>query len=163
MNMKTVIAAGVMVGLFATAAVSPLGYPAFSAKLAEKELEEARLGTYQFNLASTQRALVESVNAYNEARTFDVYYGDVTRVYDVLANIAGISVSSITKVDPANGYVDAGVYTEGDTPLAVEVVMLTDDVASAVKVIEKMELPVYEIDWQSPNVLSVIFLTGGEV
>ena len=163
MNSRTIISAAVTVGLFAVMMVSPVGYPAVAAKVSQKEAETARVNTYQFNLNSAKNALLESVNTYNETRVFDVYYGDISKIYDVLTSVAGITVSGITKVDPAQGYVDAGAYTEGDTPLAVEFQLLTDDASSAIRIINKMELPIYEIDWQSPNSLSVIFLTGGEL
>lgn len=163
MNKKIVVSGVAALGLFAVAMVSPVGWPAASAKIEQQQLEETRRNTYEHNLDTVEGLLVNAVNTFNEERTFDVYYGDVERLHEVFAGIAGITVSEMVKVDPMNGYLDAGFVVDGDTVSAVRFVLVTDNPTTAIGVIQRMQLPVYEISWQSPNSLSVTFLTGGTV
>lgn len=163
MNKKIIVSGVVTLALFATAMVSPFGLPAASAVIAEQKAEEVRRNTYAHNLDTVEGLLLNAVNEFNDSRTFDVYYGDITRLHEVLAGIAGITVSETVKVDPMNGYLDAGYIVDSDSVSAVRFMLLTDDPATAIGVLQRMQLPIYEISWQSPNSLSVTFLTGGAV
>lgn len=163
MNGRVLVSGVLTLGLAAAAFVSPIGWPAVSGVLEQQKLNETRMATSERNLQVASDSLLSAVNEFNNARTFDVYYGDVPKLSEVFSGIAGIEVKDIYKCDPSNGFIDSGYLVEGDSPAAVRFSLVTDDPSSALSVILKMELPVYSISWESPNSLSVIVLTGGEV
>lgn len=119
--------------------------------------------SYSNALSAAENAVVSSVSAFNDQRTFDIYYGDLEGITQIFEGIAGISVQNIVEILPMEGFRD-GVYYDGtSTPTAVRYELVADDLVSAMNVIVRMQLPVYSIVMSFPNTISVTFMTGGEI
>ena len=124
---------------------------------------KAKFETSETNLRTMSNMMVGSVESFNEARSFDIYYGDVDRIEQVVKGLSGITLEQITVVDPTNGFVDEKIYESGDTPIAVRCDVMVVDIIKSLDILAKMELPVYSVYFDGTNKLGVTFLTGGEV
>ena len=162
--MKRVLLCSILlIALAAGIFVSPYGLAEAQERVLASQAEEQRLAQYQNKLSTANSAIVSSVTAFNEQRAFDIYYGDVTRLQEVLLGIGGIEIQATTVVDPMDGWRDVKLYGAEDTPRAIRFDMLVEDVPTTLSVLERMELPISSIAVKYPSQLNVTFLTGGEV
>lgn len=163
MNGKYIMSVVMCLFLGAILMVSPIGVKSAIEAQAEAKYEETRYSNYQRNVTTVETVLLDAVNSFNESRSFDVYYGDVSKIYQVFQGVAGIEVKDVYEVDPMQGYKEVSLLREGSSPAAVKFNLLTTDVLTTLGVFNKMELPVQSIVYNAPNELTVIILTGGDV
>ena len=104
----------------AAVAVSPVGVPGVTKVVSEIKTEERRLENAKSNLQVIETGLMNAVKEFNEGRTFDIYYGDIDKIVQILSKLSGIEVSAVTIVDPTNNFSDVRLYTSGDTQLRRE-------------------------------------------
>ena len=162
-KIKYILPATMLLLTTAAVAVSPVGVPGVTKVVSEIKSEERRLENAKSNLQVIETGLMNAVREFNEGRTFDIYYGDVDKIVQLLSKLSGIEVSAVTIVDPTNNFSDVRLYTSGDTHNAVRLDLFVTDIQVAVSVIEKLQLPVYSVTAEFPSKLSVTFLTGGEL
>lgn len=162
MKLKVVFFGVVTVALAAVFVFSPVGVLKLTTELSSYKAEQLRRQTYENNLTAAETDYSMAKYNFEESRTFDVYYGDIARIREVLVNVAGIEVREIEEVDPSNQFLTRQLWVEGSAPEAVKFNMLVTDVDTAIGVFNQMQLPIYSISYGAPNEFSVIFLTGGE-
>ena len=164
MKIGNILATLFLIGTCAALAVSPYSIPAAMETLDAEERIAVQEAAAQQQLSSANASLVSAVSAYNESRTFDIYYGDITKVGELLNGTAGISVKSLNAVDPMNHFQVSGPVIQDDTqPACVQCELVVEDITTALAVLERMELPVYSIYMEYPNTLTVVFMSGGDV
>lgn len=163
MKGKIIFPALLCVALTGALVLSPYGVGSAKKQLDIQAAQETKMETYKRNVETAESMLLDSVNSFVEGRTFDVAYNDVSKIHEVLSKIAGIQVKDMEKVDPYAGFIESGYIMQGDTPAAVQFNLLTTDPTTAISVFDKMELPIYSVSWDSPNIMTVVVLTGGEV
>lgn len=129
-----------------------------SLKTAVYEYSDIRSG-----IAASQRNVYTAQSAFEEGRTFNVDYKNIDQIVEILDNITSISVSSINTVDAQQYFTPTGLYEEGTQPTAVKISMVVEDPVAALGVLDKMELPIYEVFISNPNLVDVTFLTGGTI
>lgn len=113
-----------------------------------------------YNVA--QQSLLASQSNFDSSRTFEVYYGDVTRLKQLFDGIASVSVTSITNCSAADYFSPTVTWSpdDGIPPDAVKISLTAEDTITALNIINKMELPIYQLDITEPNLVDVTFLTG---
>lgn len=161
--MKRIIAAVLLVVSLVLTFVGP--YNIFDA-FRNKQLIENVVQEYSSAKASidgTRREVFSAQAGFEDGRTFNVDYKDVNQLVTVLDNIVSITVASVTAVDAQNYFTQIGEYDESMAPTAVTISLVVEDTVSALNVIDKMELPIYQIFVSSPNLIDVTFLTGGAI
>lgn len=161
MRPNTFVPGIVTTALVVALAISPFGLPNAVSGIRAAKAESTKIENYALNEQMLSNMVVEAQNKFADSREFDVYFGDVSGIYSVLKNIAGIEIKGHYQVDPMNNFVEKGMVHEGSTPAAVRFDLLVSDVDTALKVIQKMELPLAQVSYSEPNTLSVTFLTGG--
>lgn len=160
---KSIVVALIFALLLGGIVLTPYGLPGVrSIKEAELLAEETRQ-TAQNNLNLKQQQVVAQVQEFNDGRTFGVFYGDITKVSEVMNSISGIRVASVTNVDPSQYYAENGFYKEGDEPAAVRFDLVVEDPTTALGVIESLQMPIVEISIEYPDAVSFIALTGGDI
>lgn len=163
MRIGNVIAGIALVASIAAVTVSPIGVPAAIKALEAEEEFILKEDIANAKLQSATSSLIDSVEEFNNSRTFDLYYGDIDKLTEVLSTVAGISVKNVAIVDPMSNFQVVGYYSEGDNPSCVQFELIVESVENAMAVLERMELPVYSVYVEHPNILNVIFLSGGDL
>lgn len=117
----------------------------------------------QGQVNSAVSGINSSRQEFDSNRSFDVYYGDIDQLLSLLNQVVGITVSGVYCVDAQKDFTPTVTYTEGDAhvPSAIRVTLIVDDTVNALRILDRMNLPLYSIDLQEPGTVSVIFLTGG--
>lgn len=159
--MKRVVFFILMLAALYTALLSPINIREMMGR--KEQLQEA-LDTYsnsQRALDTAKSALRETQQRYINKRVFEVAYSDVSRLTEVLNSVINITVSAVNTADPAQNFIAGGTWTEGTESKAVILSLTVEDSVSALRVIDKMELPIYEITVSEPNIVNITFLTGG--
>lgn len=121
-----------------------------------QEYEDARRSATDMNTS-----LAQAKTVFDSSRTFDVAYNDITRIVEVLRNTASITVSSVNTASPEKYFATGGAWSSDVEADAVIISITTDDSAAALRVIDKLQLPLYEIVVTEPNIIDIVFLTGG--
>lgn len=117
----------------------------------------------QSNLEVAKQDFVAAQNEFNSKRTFEIAYSDINRIVTVLNNVAGVTVSAVNVADPEQYFVTGSAWEEGMEAKAISISLVVDDTSSALVVIGRMELPIYSIVVSEPNIVNMIFLTGGDI
>lgn len=115
------------------------------------------------NLAVAKNNAVSSVQDFINNRTFGVAYDDVSKLSSVLGSVSGIQVANVYSVDPSQGYVDIGFHVEGSTAKAVRFELIVENPEIALSAIETLQLATVSIEYNAPDAMDVIFLTGGDI
>ena len=160
---KTFIGLIFLCALAAFTVFSPKGLNAAISVVSAEAAEETKLTEYEHKLGLSRSALLGAVDNFNKIRSFDVYYGDVDKLVQIMKDIGGIEVKVVAVVDPMNNYSEVKWYEAGDEHNAIRLDLVVSDVNTTLSILERMELPIYTVDVQFPNQMSVIFLTGGEI
>ena len=163
MKGKQVFLASTTVALIAALAVSPYGVMSARAKLEARAATRDRQNTARHNINTVTDILTSNVESFNASREFDIYYGDLDRIGEIIHGVAGVEIREVTSVDPGDYWKEVGPYVEGDKSVAIKYDLAVVDPLVALGVFEKMELPVHDIVIDYPNQMSITFLTGGEV
>lgn len=162
--MKRAIIALLAVASLALVALPMSPYNILKTKENFDKLKEAQASYAEAkrSLALAEQSLLASQNTFTSGRTFEVHYGDITRLNQLLNGIAGLSVTSITGCDATNYFASTATWSPDDvsTPTGIKVSLTTEDVASTLRILNKMELPLYQISVTEPNLVDAIFLTG---
>lgn len=161
--MKRAIALIFMLAAVALALLGP-----FNILNGINNLNSLKTAVYEYSdirssIAASQRNVYTAQSAFEEGRTFNVDYKNIDQIVEILDNITSISVSSINAVDAQQYFTPIGLYEEGVQPTAVKISMVAEDPVAALGVLDKMELPVYEVFISNPNLVDVTFLTGGTI
>ena len=112
-------------------------------------------------MEDSERTLSEARNEFIAKRDFEVAYSDVERVVDVLSGAMNITVSSVNTADPEQHFAPGSIWDGQDQPEAVIVSMAVGDSVSALRIIDKLQLPIYEVTVSEPSMVNITFLTGG--
>ena len=159
--MKRIIYLVLLLGALYAAIMSPYGVLKTKSKI-ENLSESLRFYvTTKSQVEGSKMSLAEAENNFNSQRTFEIAYSDVSRLVKVLDNVMTVTVSAVNVADPAQYFVPGSAWREGDTPEAVIVALAVDDTVSALRIIDKMELPIYSVAVTEPNIINITFLTGG--
>lgn len=153
-----VAAAGIAATCFA-----PTGVSAVKNIYVQESQEQAKYDAAQAKLHKAESDVTAAVNTYNSSRDFDIYYGDVDRLLEVFAGLPGIQVRRTTIVDHLDNFGEVVTYQSGSQHAAVKVELVVSDLKSAITIIDTMDLPVVSIQYSYPNLLTVVFMTGGTV
>lgn len=122
------------------------------------------LATYDNNkreFEDSERTLAEARNEFVSKRNFEVAYSDIERVIDMLGGAMNITVSSVNTADPHQFFTPGSIWDGQEQPEAVIVSMAVGDSVSALRIIDKLQLPVYEVTISEPSMVNITFLTGG--
>lgn len=112
---------------------------------------------------SARYGLRDSQAAFDESRTFEIDYSDIDRLKEVLDNVSTVTVSGITNMDAQQSFASQDAYTGDNTSSAVKISLVVEDTVSALNVLNKMELPIYNIYISEPGLIDITFLTGGGI
>lgn len=118
---------------------------------------EQATADYNSQVSSLQSAQ----SNFDSTRTFEVHYSDIDRITQVLKGVATVNVTDLTSCDPANMFNPVSTYIQGDTPAALRISVATEDPVGALRILDKMQLPMYDIHVVEPNLIEFTFLTGG--
>lgn len=118
---------------------------------------EARLDISKVALNSAEANFAKN-------REFEIVYTDVSNLVKVLNGVSAITVSAVNVADPAQHFSAGAAWNEqmGSEVQSVTMALTVDDTVSALKLIERLELPIYSISVTEPNIVNVTFLTGGK-
>ena len=113
--------------------------------------------------------MVDTKNAFESQRTFQVHYSDLYTIKQMLDAVSGVSFSGLYEVDPNNGYMVGSTLNIEDyngvntpKPSAVQLSIIAENTAAGLNVVNTMELPIVSITTLEPGRIDVIFLTGGD-
>lgn len=157
------VAVGYCILLLCVALFSPFGFPGLLDVKEANEQVIAKQEAAQEMLKASENNLVKIVNEVNEARNFDVYYGDLENIVRVFNSVAGVTVQEMVVVYPMDNFREgAAVEDMTDSSISgVRVTLVVDDIWATLGVIEHMELPIYSVVMENPNKVDITFLTGG--
>ena len=112
------------------------------------------------NVDRSQHELSAAQDAFESARQSEIYYGDVERIVSILNNLTMLSVVDTQPYSVENYFTPAAndMY-----PTAYKISIVTNNLASTLSIIDRLELPVYNIQVMEPNMVDVIFLTGNPI
>lgn len=160
---KTIFTLALSAALLAGLLLTPYGVQGvLDIKSANEQAVESR-DAMSSNLQLAQNQAVADVQAFIDNRTFGVAYDDVTKLASVLGSVSGIEILNVYDVDPSQGYVDIGYNTENSKPKAVRFELSVVDPYVALNAIETLQLAVVSIEYNTPDVMDVIFLVGGVI
>lgn len=161
--MKRILISLIAIVAIAAACISPFNI--FKAmdnynrlEVAIRQFEQSK-GT----IDASRSALAAAQSSFDNGRTFEVSYGDIDSLCEVLDNISSVSVSAKTNVDAQENFAPLGEYDANINPSAVKLSLVAEDTVSALNIVNRMELPIYRIFVSEPGLVDVIFLTGGGV
>ena len=161
--MKRLLFALIALGCMAFAIFGPFG----ALQMVENYfLVENAKNTYENSrraVDSAKYSLSSAQTAFDKSRSFEISYSDIDRIKEVLDNVATVTVSGITNVDAQQAFATQDAYTPGSNASAVKMSLVVEDTVSALNVLDKMELPIYNIYVSEPGLIDVIFLTGGGI
>lgn len=143
--------------------VAPFGVPNVLIAARAAKAEAIKLENYTTNEQTLHNIVASAQNTFADGREFDVYFGDTAGIYSVLKNIAGVEVKNMVQVDPLGNFVERGMIVDGSDPAAARFDLVVSDVGTALKLIQKLQLPLVDVSYTEPNALSVTFLTGGAI
>lgn len=113
--------------------------------------------------------MVNSKNAFESQRTFDVHYTDIYKIKQLIDVMSGVSFAGLYEVDPKNGYMLGATLNIEDyngvntpKPSAVQLSIIAENTAAGLNVVNTMELPIVSITTVEPGRIDIIFLTGGD-
>ena len=156
----------ISIGILALASVAFLFVSPYSLGKTKENYEAFKQTVADYNasvtdLSSRTGAIQSAQSSFDSQRSFEVYYGDVEKLRQVIDGVSSVAITDISVCDPSSQFSVTGSYTEGDSPAAIRVSVTTEDTSAALKIFEKMELPVYKIHIQEPGLIEITFLTGG--
>lgn len=140
---------------------SPYSVPAFLDNSAQLRETLAAYDSAKRAKEDSDRALVDSQNAFVDKRNFDVAHTDVDKIIEVLSSAMSITVSSVNTADPLQHFAPGSIWDGSEQPDAVIVSMAVEDSTAALRIIDKLQLPIYEITVSEPSMVNITFLTGG--
>ncbi len=162
MSVKTVISGVITLALSVTIAFTPIGVPGVMELRARNVAIEQRKEAAANKLATAEATIISTVQQVNDAREFDVYYGDIENISATFRSV-GIKVDNIVEVYPMDDFREGGGLTEGSMPAAVRYKLTCKDMTAALGTLEQMELPIYSVVITGDTSLEVTFMTGGEL
>lgn len=163
--MKRIVIALLAVVSMAIALVpsSPYGISKTMENMERLEQSKESYAAANRELNAARGSLTNSQNNFIGDRTFEVHYGDVARLRQLFDGIAGISVASITNCSVKDNFASTVEWSEDSIDTAVKISLTTEDLVTALNIIDRMELPLYQINAVEPNMVEIIFLTGEEI
>ncbi len=118
---------------------------------------------------AARESYANAVAAFESQRSFDIHYTDLARMKQLIDTVTGISFSGLYEVDPNMNFalgapLNPEDYPAGSTtlPPAVCMSVIAEDTAAGLRILDKLELPVYSITTSEPGRIDIIFMTGGE-
>lgn len=121
-----------------------------------REYESARSGA-----TDSDTSLARSKTVFDSSRTFEIAYNDITRLVEVLRNTSTVTLTSVNVANPETYFTTGGPWSADNDAQAIIISVTTDDSAATLRIIDKMQLPLYEVTVTEPNIVDFIFLTGG--
>ena len=161
--MRTVVAVLLTLVVVAALLFSPFSLAAAETAIATYESEKSRASTLQFNLDSIESSCSSVVAKFNDTRTFDVFYGDLERLNQILNGVGGIEILTTNVMSAEPPYDFEKIYEPSDVPSVIQYELRTSDPLATVRVLERMQLPVIELIVTFPETVTVTFMTGGVV
>lgn len=159
--MKRILLALLAVAGVVAVIASPFGVLQTKAKYEQFNSVVAGYTFAQDNFKNTQANIDTARDAFIARRTFEVDFGDVSRVVQLLNGVNTIQVSKVMCCDALNQFIQTAEWEERRTPSAVCISLSVENTVAALNVLSKMELPIYSISVVDTNAVDVIFLTGG--
>lgn len=159
--MKRVIYMVMAVAVVAGVVLSPYSIIKTLSNTKELNTSLRQYVTAKAQLDSSKEFVMQAESDFNQSRTFEIGYYDVSRLVKVLNNVVTITVSSVNEADPRQNFAAGSAWSEGNESDAIAISLAVEDTASALRILEKMELPIYSIAITEPNIVTVTFLTGG--
>lgn len=163
--MKRIIIA-LLAAVSLTVAFAPVSPYSLSKTMDNQQRLEQSKGSYaaaNWDLNASKSALTLSQNKFIEGRSFEVHFGDITRLKQLFDGIAGISVGSVTGCSVKDSFSTTVEWSEDSQDTAVRISLTVEDILTALTIIDKMELPLYQIVATEPNMIEIVFLTGEEI
>lgn len=160
--MKKIIYLLLVAASLYAATISPFGIIKTKERFDSLDKTLRQYVTVKSQLEGAKMSVIESQNAFVEGREFEIAYNDVERLLKVLDNVLTVTVSSVNIADPKQYYIAGSNWEAGTECQAVIISLAVDDTVAALKVIDRMELPIYSVTITEPNIVNVTFLTGGD-
>ena len=149
--------------LGATLFCAPFGISKSYATLDSLKTSVRRENNMKKNLSIVEGYVVSSASEFTSSRSFELSISDVDAMQKVFEDLRTTEVVEVYEVDAMNDFADVKQYTSGDSPNAVRFKLLVTDYPSFLTTLEKLELPVYSVEYTAPNEVNFIYLTGGTV
>lgn len=163
MRGRLIVAGLVAIASVALVFVAPNGLPAVKEMYAAEQQSYETYERAQTSLKAAETALTKTVEEYNATRGFDIYYGDIDRIIEVLEGLPGIEIFRVTVVDPMDNFGERELYQSGCEHSAIKLELAISDISAALTILDKLDIPLESVCYSHPNTLTVIFLTGGTV
>ncbi len=118
--------------------------------------------TIKSQLENSKLDVSDAERRFSDQRDFEISYNDVTKLVQVLNNVASVTVTNVITVNPREYFTNTGEWSETDKAKAVTISLTVEDTVTVLKILDKMQLPLYSLVITEPNIVNVTFLTGGE-
>lgn len=146
-----------LIAIVFTVAVGIVKYPIFAQFRNQFYNSVEELENHKLEVEALSNSVEQAIRDYKENRTFNGGYD----IPELLNAVNGITVLSSYEVNPSEYFSVVGEYTGGDDFEAVKILLKVEDVNSALKVINKIQLPIYSCNVNNTdNTIEFIYLGG---
>lgn len=161
--MKRVVYFLLLVGALYAAVLSPYGVLKTKDRMSTLDTALRSYVTAKSQLEGARMSLQEAEAQFINDRSFEIAYSDITRLMQVLDNVSSVTVSAVNVADPEQNFMIGSTWTPGQDAKALVFSLAVDDTVAALRMVGKMQLPIYSVTVTEPNIVNVTFLTGGDI